>query len=53
MKHCPNGHEGSGETKFSPICGAEVIDNGTTYCTKCSTSIVINEKITNNLFKTN
>lgn len=42
MKQCPNGHEVSGEAKFCPIYGAEVIDNGTTYCTKCGTSIVIN-----------
>ena len=35
MKQCPNGHEVGGEAKFCPICGAEVIDNGTTYCAKC------------------
>ena len=35
MKQCPNGHEISGETKFCPICGTEVIDNGTVYCAKC------------------
>ena len=35
MRQCPNGHEVGGEAKFCPICGAEVIDNGTTYCAKC------------------
>ena len=35
MRQCPNSHEVGDEAKFCPICGAEVIDNGTTYCTKC------------------
>ena len=45
MKYCENCNtQLQANTKFCPICGAEVIDNGTTYCTKCGTSIVINEK---------
>lgn len=35
MKQCPNGHDVSDNMRFCPTCGAEVVEDGTLFCTKC------------------
>jgi len=38
MKKCPNGHEVSGDVKFCPQCGAEMLEDvaeDVRFCKKC------------------
>lgn len=44
MKQCPNGHDVSDEVKFCPTCGAQIVENGSKFCTKCGSEQNGNER---------
>ena len=44
MKQCPNGHMVSGDMKFCPMCGAELVDYRPMSCPYCGKELAGNEK---------